>query len=221
MRIQNNILASYTTRQFGIGNQKTQKAAERISSGYRINSAADDAAGLAISEKMRAQIRGLRQAARNSTDAVSLIQTAEGGMQETHAILQRMKELAVQSANGINATLDRNNLQAEFTQLKEELNQIAMTTNFNGMKLLNDYQTEQLSTAGGGSLGAAGGMLSADLGGFMDIAPTNAPAGITAVQTPSNTGLGWLPGGSAVKASNDWLPLRNELADVIVPNVVN
>ncbi len=114
-----------------------KKASEKLSSGYRINRAGDDAAGLAISEKMRSQIKGLNQAKRNAQDGISMIQTFEGAAQETHTILQRMKELATESANGTydNAT-DRDAIQLEFDQLNDELNQLA-DTDFNGHVALN------------------------------------------------------------------------------------
>ncbi|MGN6299468.1 MAG: flagellin N-terminal helical domain-containing protein, partial [Angustibacter sp.] len=110
---------------------------ERLSSGLRINRAADDAAGLAISEKLRAQTNGLNQATSNAQDAISLIQTAEGALNETHSILQRMRTLAVQSANDTNTDTDRDNIQKEVTQLQTELNRISTSTQFNGKSLLN------------------------------------------------------------------------------------
>lgn len=137
MRIQNNVMAMNTHRMYTINNSNVAKSAERLSSGYRINRAGDDAAGLAISEKMRAQVRGLNMASKNSQDAVSLIQTAEGALQEVHSMLQRMNELANQAATGTNETFDREQINAEFNQLKEEINQIADTTTFNNMKLLD------------------------------------------------------------------------------------
>ncbi len=137
MRIQNNIMALNTHRQYGINNSAVAKSAEKLSSGYRVNRAGDDAAGLAISEKMRAQVRGLNMASKNSQDAVSLVQTAEGALQEVHAMLQRMNELAVQSASGTNDdTVDRAALNSEFKQLKSEIDDIASQTEFNDMKLL-------------------------------------------------------------------------------------
>lgn len=114
-----------------------QKAMERLSSGLRINRAADDAAGLAISEKMRAQIRGLKQAARNAQDGISLIRTAEGALQQTHAILQRIRELTVQAANDTNTDEERQNIQMEINQLIDELNRIGNDTEFNTLPLLN------------------------------------------------------------------------------------
>ena len=110
---------------------------ERLSSGLRINRAGDDAAGLAISEKMRGQIRGLKQASRNAQDGISLLQTAEGALNETHAILQRMRELAVQASNDTNTEIDRNEIQKEINQLTSEINRIGNTTEFNTMKLMN------------------------------------------------------------------------------------
>ncbi|MBO8138811.1 MAG: hypothetical protein H0Z40_11950 [Desulfotomaculum sp.] len=137
MRINHNIAALNTYRQLTINNILQQKSLEKLSSGLRINKAADDAAGLAISEKMRAQIRGLEQAKRNAQDSISLLQTAEGGLNETHTILQRMRELAVQAANDTNTDDDRAEIQKEIEQLKEEINRIANTTEFNTKKLLN------------------------------------------------------------------------------------
>ena len=138
MRINNNIMAMNTHRQYGINNDNMAKATEKLSSGYRINSAGDDAAGLAISEKMRAQIRGLNMASKNSEDAISLVQTAEGALTETQAILQRMRELAVQSASDTNEdTVDRVALQAEYAQLISEIDDIADDTKFNDMSLLD------------------------------------------------------------------------------------
>lgn len=132
------------------------KALLRISTGYRINSAADDAAGLAISEKMRAQIRGLNMAGRNIQDGVSLIQTAEGALNETHAIVQRMRELAVQSANDTNTDKDREKLNLEFQELKKEITRISTDTEFNTKTLLNgDHETKPLKIQVGANSGQA------------------------------------------------------------------
>ena len=153
MRIQNNIMALNTQRQYTINNDNVAKSAEKLSSGYRINRAGDDAAGLAISEKMRSQIRGLNMATKNSQDAISLVQTAEGALQETHSMLQRMNELANQSATGTNQELDRNALAKEFDQLKREINDVAEQTTFNNMKILDgslSYQGPQRSAATAG-----------------------------------------------------------------------
>lgn len=137
MRINHNLMSMNTNRQLGVNRGATQKSLEKLSSGLRINRAGDDAAGLAISEKMRGQIRGLDQASRNSSDSISLIQTAEGALNESHSILQRMRELAVQSANDTNTDDDRKELQAEVSQLVSELDRIANTTEFNTKKLLD------------------------------------------------------------------------------------
>ncbi len=137
MRINNNMMAMNTHRQLGIANAGGAKSMEKLSSGYRINRAGDDAAGLSISEKMRGQIRGLNQASTNAQDSISLIQTAEGALTESHAILQRMRELAVQSANDTNVDIDRGALQSEVDQLAQELSRIAKTTEFNTQKLLD------------------------------------------------------------------------------------
>jgi len=137
MRINHNISALNTYRQLSINNSMAAKSLEKLSSGLRINRAGDDAAGLAISEKMRAQIRGLEMASKNAQDAISLIQTAEGALSETHSILQRMRELAVQSASDTNDDTDRGELQKEVTQLIEEINRIANDTEFNTKKLLD------------------------------------------------------------------------------------
>ncbi|MCL2033996.1 MAG: flagellin [Oscillospiraceae bacterium] len=150
MIIQHNIPAMNSHRQLGINNSATAKNLEKLSSGFRINRAGDDAAGLAISEKMRGQIRGLAQATQNAQNGISLIQTAEGGLNETHAILQRMRELAVQSANGtFKDEVDRDNIQKEVVALKSEIDRIASSTNYNGIQLLN-------GTMGGAGLNAAG-----------------------------------------------------------------
>lgn len=136
MRINNNIMAMNTYRQLGITNTSSSKSMEKLSSGYRINRAGDDAAGLSISEKMRAQIRGLNMASKNAQDGISLIQTAEGALNESHAILQRMRELAVQAASDTNVEVDRDALQGEIHQLAAELTRIADTTEFNTQNLL-------------------------------------------------------------------------------------
>ena len=137
MIINHNISALNTYRQLTINNSAAAKNLEKLSSGYRINRAGDDAAGLAISEKMRGQIRGLNMAAKNAQDGISLIQTAEGALHEVHAILQRMRELAVQAANDTNNDTDRQELQKEVNQLIDEINRIANNTEFNTQKLLD------------------------------------------------------------------------------------
>ncbi|HWQ71630.1 MAG TPA: flagellin [Desulfitobacteriaceae bacterium] len=137
MIINHNMSAINTLRQMGINEKNTSVSLEKLSSGLRINRAGDDAAGLAISEKMRAQIRGLDQASRNAQDSISLIQTAEGALNESHSILQRMRELAVQSSNDTNTDADRTELQNETKQLITELDRIGNTTEFNTKKLLD------------------------------------------------------------------------------------
>ncbi|MBD7968942.1 flagellin Hag [Paenibacillus gallinarum] len=137
MIINHNIAAMNTHRQLGTNTANTNKSIEKLSSGLRINRAGDDAAGLAISEKMRGQIRGLDMASKNAQDGISLIQTAEGALNETHSILQRMRELAVQSSNDTNTTSDRGELQKEVDELAKEITRIANTTEFNTKKLLD------------------------------------------------------------------------------------
>ena len=137
MIINNNIPAMNTHRQMGVNQGAMQNSMEKLSSGMRINRAGDDAAGLAISEKMRAQINGLDQASRNAQDGISLIQTAEGALDETHSILQRMRELAVQSANDTNVDEDRDELQKEVDQLAQEITRISENTEFNTQNLLD------------------------------------------------------------------------------------
>ena len=137
MRIYHNIPALFAYNSVSATNASLQKSIEKLSTGLRINSAADDAAGLAISEKMRAQVRGLDQAVRNSQDGISMIQTAEGALNETHSILQRMRELSVQAANDTLTSQDRSYIQLEVDQLKEEVTRIATTTQFNKKKLLD------------------------------------------------------------------------------------
>jgi len=136
MRINNNLMAMNAHRQLGVNTNAQAKSLEKLSSGLRINRAGDDAAGLAISEKMRGQIRGLNQASRNAQDGISLLQTAEGALNETHAILQRMRELAVQGANSTNVTADRLAIKDELNELHSEINRIAKNTEFNTQKLL-------------------------------------------------------------------------------------
>lgn len=141
MIINHNSSAMYAYRMYNNAITAQSKAMERLSSGLRINRAADDPAGLAISEKMRAQIRGLNQASRNAQDAISLIQTGEGALNETHAILQRMSELAVQAANDTNTESERDAIQEEIDQLTEEITRIGDNTEFNTMKILNGSKT--------------------------------------------------------------------------------
>lgn len=151
MRVYHNIPALFAYNSVAATNESLQKSIAKLSTGLRINSAADDAAGLAISEKMRAQVRGLDQAVRNSQDGISMIQTAEGALNETHSILQRMRELSVQAANDTLTSQDRGYIQLEVDQLKEEITRISTTTQFNKKKLLDGsaavlWSTDKLQT---------------------------------------------------------------------------
>ena len=147
MRINHNIAALNTYNKLSSASAAQNKSMEKLSSGLRINSAADDAAGLAISEKMRGQIRGLDQATRNSQDGISLIQTAEGALSETTDILQRMRELAVQSSNDTNTEDDRAEIQKEVSQLQKEITRIGDTTEFNTQKLLDGSKGAKTTSA--------------------------------------------------------------------------
>ena len=131
MRIQHNITALNAHRNLTNNNSSVGKSLEKLSSGYRINRAGDDAAGLAISEKMRAQITGLATAQKNANDGISLVQTAEGALTEVHSMLNRMVELATQSANGTYSTTNRQEMQKEINRLNEEIDRISQTANFN------------------------------------------------------------------------------------------
>jgi flagellin len=167
LRIQNNIAAFNSYRNLNVTNDMQARSLEKLSSGFRINRAADDSAGLAISEGLRSQIGGLKVAVRNAQDGISVVQTAEGALTETHAILQRMRDLSVQASNdgGLNQTA-KDNIQTEVTQLKAELDRIADTTSFNGKKLLDGSFTgsfqvganagETISVAIGTAMNASG-----------------------------------------------------------------
>ena len=153
MIINHNLNAMNAQRNMGINTANAGKSMEKLSSGLRINKAGDDAAGLAISEKMRGQIRGLDQAGRNAQDGISMLQTGEGALNETHSILQRMRELAVQAGNDTNTGTDRGEIQKEMNQLTSEVNRIGNTTEFNNQKLLC------ASTGGSGVVTAATGTI--------------------------------------------------------------
>ena len=149
MRIQHNISAMNSYRNLTNNNSALSKNLEKLSSGYKINRAGDDAAGLAISEKMRAQITGLETAQKNANDAISLVQTAEGALTEVHSMLNRMVELAIQSANGTSDDkVDRANIQEEINSLMDEINRISDATNFNGIKLLDGSYGDGVSSTG-------------------------------------------------------------------------
>lgn len=162
MRINNNMMAINTHRQMRNVTGAQSKSMEKLSSGKRINRAGDDAAGLSISEKMRSQIRGLTQASRNAQDGISLIQTAEGAMDEVSNMLVRMKELAVQKATGTYSTTDKANIDSEVTALKAEITNIQTTTKFNGTDVLNGGTRDiAISHDGGVTLTVADGDISA------------------------------------------------------------
>ncbi|MCI9638310.1 MAG: flagellin [Hungatella sp.] len=146
MIIQHNISAINSYRNLGINQSGLNKNLEKLSSGYRINRAGDDAAGLAISESMRSQINGLNQATKNAQDAIGLIQTVEGALTETHSMLQRLTTLASQSANGTYNSVARNNLQQEVDQLLAEIDRIANNTDFNGIKPIDENSSGQKMT---------------------------------------------------------------------------
>ena len=162
MVVQHNLKAMNSNRMLNVNTQTQAKSTEKLSSGYKINRAADDAAGLAISEKMRKQIRGLTQASTNAQDGISCVQTAEGAMNEVHDMLQRMNELAVKAANGTNTTLDRGNINDEILQLKSEIDRVADSTKFNGMALLDGNFNETLQV---GSENLATQQIAVDLSG--------------------------------------------------------
>jgi flagellin len=187
LRINSNVEAFNAHRQLVQTSNNAAKSMERLSSGYRINRAADDAAGLAISEKLRGQIRGLSQAQRNAQDGVSLVQTAEGSLNEVHSMLQRVRELAVQYQNGTLSTSDKAAITAEAAQLASEIERIGKTADFNGIKLLdgskatisfqvgaNDGETISVTTASLGSkVTASGGTV-----GQIDVTTSTAIAAI-------------------------------------------
>jgi flagellin len=148
MIVQHNMAAANTNRQLGITNTNLGKSTEKLSSGYKINRAGDDAAGLSISEKMRGQIRGLDQASANAQDGISLIQTAEGALTETQSILQRMRELTTQASNDTNVTADRGAIAEEVRALTKEIDRIASQTEFNTMTLLSGGFTDKMLQVG-------------------------------------------------------------------------
>lgn len=197
MIINHNLSAINAHRQLGISNHAGAKSLEKLSSGLRINRASDDAAGLAISEKMRGQIKGLNQASRNAQDAISLIQTAEGALNESHSIVQRMRELSVQAASDTNTASDRFQIQKEINKLSDELTRIAGTTEFNTKKLLdgNFQGTFQIGANAGQTMDLKiGDMDSASLGTTTTAAVTTVDYGSTNATTSS--GFNLLTGGS-------------------------
>ena len=165
MIINHNMNALNAHRNMNVNNTNAGKSMEKLSSGLRINRAGDDAAGLAISEKMRGQIRGLTQSSRNASDGISMIQTAEGALNETTNILQRMRELAVQAGNDTNTTSDREEIQKEIDALTEEVDRIANNTEFNTQKLLNGNKTGKAGDEVKAAVAAAQGEFEINLGG--------------------------------------------------------
>ena len=191
LRIQNNVEAFNTHRQLTATSAAASKSMEKLSSGYRINRAADDAAGLAISEKMRGQIGGLAQAQRNAQDGISLVQTAEGALNEVHSMLQRVRDLKVQSLNDTLATEDKDAIAAEVAQLGEEITKISSDTAFNGTKLLNATTalSFQVGANDGETVSTAGAALSGTIagGGLSEL--TSVSSAAAAVVALSSGGL--------------------------------
>lgn len=191
LRIQNNVEAFNAHRNLVNTSDKLGKSMERLSSGYRINRAADDAAGLAISERLRAQVKGIGQAQRNAQDAVSLVQTAEGSLDEVHSMLQRVRELAVQYKNGSLSESDQKSIQSEINQLASEVERIGTSSEFNGIKLLNSASTVTFQVGANDgeaitvstiSLGAAVGAKAFELGEATDISQIDAAIGAISTQ---------------------------------------
>jgi flagellin len=181
MRINHNIAAMNTYRQLGTANAGQMKSMEKLSSGLRINKAGDDAAGLAISEKMRGQIRGLDMASKNAQDGISLIQTAEGGLNEVHSILQRMRELAVQSSNDTNVEADRTALQNEFSQLGQEIDRIKEKSTFN---------TQDLFKGASGTVNSSGALniqVGANAGDVISLNLTTAGVDLSSIVTSAQS----------------------------------
>ncbi|WP_114165852.1 flagellin [Exiguobacterium sp. TNDT2] len=209
MIINNNLNAMNAHRNMTFNSTQTGKSMEKLSSGLRINRAGDDAAGLAISEKMRGQIRGLDQASRNAQDGISLIQTAEGALNETHSILQRMRELATQAANDTNVGVDRNEIQKEMNTLTSEINRVGNTTEFNTQKLLNGGQSgtgalaaektaaDNFTATDFSSIANAGIVLNGQAVGLDNLSALDATADIDAVATALQSDLDAVFDGSA------------------------
>lgn len=215
MIIQHNMTAANTSRQLGITTGNLAKSSEKLSSGYRINRAGDDAAGLSISEKMRGQIRGLEQGSTNAQDGISLIQTAEGALNETHSIIQRMRELTVQAANDTNETEDRDAIAKELNQLQSEVTRIGSQTEFNKKKLL-DGSTSALNFQVGANNGQS---ISVTLQSMKatDLGKASAGSTVTLANAASNVGSY----GAATayldvldKALNDVSTFRSDLGSV-------
>jgi flagellin len=230
MIINHNMMASNALRQLNINSDKQAKSMEKLSSGLRINRAGDDAAGLAISEKMRGQIRGLDQATRNAQDGISLVQTAEGALNETHDILQRMRELATQSSNDTNTQADRDQIQKEVDQLSQEIGRIGNTTEFNTQKLLdgsfkgtfqigantNQNMTLSINDMRSFSLGVTGKATVVDSGTYASNAVTVGDTLTDGTYSVVQNGANWDlkdSSGKVVASSSDGLVYTTKAAD--------
>jgi len=186
MVVQHNLQAMNSNRMLGLTQSTLSKSTEKLSSGYRVNRAADDAAGLAISEKMRRQIRGLTQASRNAQDGISMVQTAEGALNEVHDMLQRMNELAVQAANGTNvASQDKTYINLEVSELIKEINDVANNTTFNGLSLLKVSKqiTLQIGSEKGHTLAISLFKLTASGLGVQNVKVSTSAAATSAIST--------------------------------------
>lgn len=213
MIINHNMSALNAHRNMNINNTAAGKSMEKLSSGLRINRAGDDAAGLAISEKMRGQIRGLTQASRNASDGISLIQTAEGALNETHNILQRMRELAVQSANDTNVDTDRQAIQSEMDALTQEINRISESTQFNNQNLLDGSFSAkfQIGANGGQNLSVEIGAMDEASLGLNSSSSKTTTAGATVAKATGNGAKNVAAGNYTVKGTE----VLNEKKEVV------
>lgn len=224
MVVRTNTMAMNANRQLGVNNSQVAKSLEKLSSGFRINRAGDDASGLAISEKMKAQIKGLEQASANSQDGISLVQTAEGALTEVHNMLNRMVELATKSANGtIQNAVDRDAIQAEVDSLTTEITRISQSTNFNGINLLNGtlggYAGTQADTTSGiaaNSIAISGGNLDAST---VFTLTTTATGNVTVGATGSDFGTGVSFEGLTTANTGTSYTLRAIVADGTANNI--
>lgn len=199
MIINHNMASLNTYNRLSQNNAASASSLQKLSSGLRINKAGDDAAGLAISEKMRAQVRGLDQASRNSQDGISMIQTAEGGLSETHAILQRMRELATQAANDTNVGVDRNEIQKEINQLSSEINRIGNTTEFNTQSLLKGDGKTNLTSTGIANLAGKLGSATAGADAFKTAAKDTTAIAADVTQIANADDVSWTISGQTLK----------------------
>jgi flagellin len=203
MIINTNVPALNTYRQMSTNQNNVQGSMEKLSSGLRINRAGDDAAGLAISEKMRAQVRGLDQASRNAQDGISMIQTAEGAIGETQNILQRMRELATQAANDTNVAVDRNEIQKEINELTSEINRISNTTEFNTQKMLSGGVNGVANSSNGGTSFTSTFQIGANNGQSMEIEIMNMSAEALGIASAASAAAsGSATAGTSIKALN-------------------